>query len=325
MKCRDKIMTNWTASDIPSQHGRSAVVTGTGGIGLEDALALARAGAEVIIAGRNPERGAAAVDKIRDSVPRAHVPFEVLDLGSLRSVAAFGKRLNNQQRSLDLLINNAAIMAPPRRLVTADGFELQFGTNYLGHFALTAHLLPLLRKGNKPRVVTLSSVADRDAVINFDDLQAEHGYKPMAVYGQSKLAGLMFALELQRRSDAAGWGIRSFAAHPGLARTNLIPNSSGWLSVSGALRIVLGPLFQSAAQAALPTLYAATAPDATPGRYYGPDGFRGVRGYPAAVKPNERALDEAAAARLWDISERLAGVTFGEMASHGRLQSMAAG
>lgn len=317
-------MSKWTAADIPSQKGRSAVVTGTGGIGFQDALALARAGAEVIIAGRNPAKGAAAVAKIRDSVPDANVRFEVLDLASLQSVAAFGRRLRFQQDSLDLLINNAAVMGPPRRLVTADGFELQFGTNYLGHFALTAHVLPLLRKGNQPRVVTVSSVADRQGAINFDDLQAEHGYKPMAVYAQSKLAGLMFAFELQRRSDAAGWGLKSIAAHPGLARTDLIPNSSGWFSVGGALRLVLGPIMQSAAQAALPTLFAATAPEAEPGGYYGPDGFNGMRGFPASAKPAQQAVDTRVATRLWDISERLTGVAFGDMSGSDRLSPVAA-
>lgn len=305
-------MKKWTASDIPSQEGRSAVITGIGGIGFEDALALARAGADVIMAGRNGAKGGAAVARIRGSVPDAKVRFEVLDLADLRSIAVFAERLAVHQDGLDLLINNAAIMAPPKRHATVDGFELQLGTNYLGHFALTAHLLPLLRKGKQPRVVTVSSVADRQGVINFDDLRAERDYKPMVVYSQSKLAGLMFAFELQRRSDAAGWGLKSIAAHPGLSRTNLMPNSMGWLSVGGAIRFFIGSVvFQSAAQGALPTLFAATAPEAKPAGYYGPNGFSGIRGFPAeAIKP-QQALDACVAARLWEVAEQLTGVRLG--------------
>ncbi|MET3395820.1 NAD(P)-dependent dehydrogenase (short-subunit alcohol dehydrogenase family) [Variovorax sp. 1140] len=253
-------MTHWKASDIPSQHGRTAVVTGTGGLGFQDALALARAGANVIIAGRNPSRGAAAVNQIREEVPGADVVFGLLDLASLNSVRSFVQGLRSSRSSLDLLINNAAVMTPPQRQSTVDGFELQFGTNYLGHFALTAQLLPLLRKGNQARVVTLSSIAARNGVIDFDDLQAQRVYKPMRAYSQSKLACLMFALELQRRSDAAGWGIQSIAAHPGISRTDLLPNGAGAWSVAGMLRRFMWFLFQPAEQGALPTLFGATSP-----------------------------------------------------------------
>jgi NAD(P)-dependent dehydrogenase (short-subunit alcohol dehydrogenase family) len=218
-------MASWTTKNIPPQNGRCAVVTGAGGLGFEDALALARAGAEVIIASRDPGKGAEAVAQIRQAVPAANVRFERLDLASLASVADFATRVRAQRTSLDLLINNAGVMTPPMRQATADGFELQLGTNYLGHFALTAHLLPLLRKGQDARVVTLSSVAARGGKIDFDNLNAERGYQPMPVYGQSKLACLMFALELQRRSDAAGWGVTSIAAHPGIARTELLFNA----------------------------------------------------------------------------------------------------
>lgn len=176
-------MAKWTASDIPSQSGRSAVVTGTGGLGYETALALARAGGEVIVAGRNPEKGAAAVAAIRKAAPGAAVRFEPLDLASLASVADFSARLRSQRGSLDLLINNAGVMTPPTRQETADGLELQLGTNYLGHFALTAHLLPLLRQGRQSRVVTLSSVAARAGALAFDDLNAAKSYNPMAAYG----------------------------------------------------------------------------------------------------------------------------------------------
>lgn len=298
-------MANWTASDIPPQRGRTAVVTGTGGLGFEDALALSRAGANVIIAGRSATKGAAAVHQIRQIVPDAAVRFEALDLASLDSIAAFGKRLRASIGELDLLINNAGVMTPPKRRMTADGFELQFGTNHLGHFALTAQLLPLLRKAVRPRVVTLSSVAARGAAIHFDDLQSERSYQPMVAYGQSKLACLMFALELQRRSDAAGWGIQSIAAHPGISRTDLLPNGAGTWSAVGLVRRVLWFLFQPAAQGALPTLFAATSPQAQGGAYYGPDKLAETRGYPAVAKAPRQALDTGSAGRLWMESERL--------------------
>ena len=186
-------MTRWTNTDIPSQHGRTAVVTGTGGLGYEDALALARAGCDVILAGRNPRKGADAVARIRGEVPPARIRFERVDLADLASIAAFGERIGKGRTSLDLLINNAGVMVPPQRQLTTDGFELQFGTNYLGHFALTAHLLPLLRNGKGARVISLSSVAAAQGRIDFDDLDASRSYKPMPVYAQSKLACLMFA------------------------------------------------------------------------------------------------------------------------------------
>ena len=201
-------------------------------------------------------------------------------------------------------------MTPPQRQTTTDGFELQFGTNYLGHFALTAQLLPLLQQSDAPRVINLSSVAARQGKIDFDDLQAERNYQPMPVYAQSKLACLMFAFELQRRSTAAGWGITSIAAHPGISRTDLLTNAPGRRSMSGLARTWLWFLFQPAAQGALPTLYAATAPQATPGAYYGPNMFGETRGYPALANIPAQARDTAVAARLWDMSEQLTGVRF---------------
>lgn len=301
-------MTKWTASDIPPQHGRSAVITGTGGLGYEDALALARAGGEVVIAGRNPGKGAEAVARILDEAPSAIVRFEQLDLASLRSVAEFCGRLRERSDALDLLINNAGVMVPPHREESTDGFEQQFATNYLGHFALTLGLLPLLQAGRDSRVVTVSSVAARGGAIDFGDLDAVDAYHPMRVYSQSKLACLMFALELQRRSEAGGWGVASMAAHPGISRTDLLHNAPGRRSAIGMARSLLWFLFQPASQGALPTLFAATAPTARGGAYYGPDGMNETRGYPAEAKIPPQALDRAASARLWDLSEELAGV-----------------
>jgi NAD(P)-dependent dehydrogenase (short-subunit alcohol dehydrogenase family) len=311
-------MTRWTQADIPEQHGRAAIVTGTGGLGFEDALALARAGAFVVVAGRSDAKGAEALQMIRKAVPAAQVRFERLDLASLASIAAFAARIAEQHEAIDILINNAGVMVPPHRKVTLEGFELQFGTNYLGHFALTAHLLPLLRKD--ARIVALSSVAARAGVIDFDNLNSTRGYAAMRAYSQSKLACLMFALELQRRSDALDWGLRSIASHPGIARTELLHNGPGRRSAHGLARTLLPFLFQPVNRGALPTLYAATAPEAAAGAYYGPDGIAEVRGYPTLAKVPARALDQAVAALLWEVSEELVGVSF----PRGRLKARAA-
>ncbi len=244
----------WTAADIPDQSGRYAVVTGTGGLGYETALQLARHGAEVVLAGRNAAKGAASLARIRAATPAAKIVFEDLDLADLKSVARFpAARMIAQGRPLDLLVNNAGVMAFPMRRVTADGFEAQFGTNHLGHFALTARLLPLLRAARQPRVVTVSSHMHHIGRIRFRDLQAQRRYAPNRAYGQSKLANLLFMLELQRRGDAKGWNILSNAAHPGGAATELIPNgpgTGGWMAALGKW------LLQSAADGALPQLFA---------------------------------------------------------------------
>ncbi|WP_051330608.1 SDR family oxidoreductase [Niveispirillum irakense] len=300
-------MVKWTAADIPSQKGRSAIVTGAGGLGFEVALALAQAGADIVIAGRNPDKGAAAVTRIQQQVASASIRFEQVDLADLSSITAFGERLRAQQDMLDLLVNNAGVMVPPRRLETADGFELQFGTNYLGHFALTGLLMPLMRNGRDARVVTVSSIAAREGAIDFDDLNARRTYKPMVAYSQSKLACLMFALELQRRSEAGGWGITSIGAHPGIARTDLLHNAPGRWSAMGLTRSLLWFLFQPVAQGALPLLHAATAPQAHGGGYYGPDRLSETRGWPAPAKIPPQALDTGVSARLWDISTALVG------------------
>jgi NAD(P)-dependent dehydrogenase (short-subunit alcohol dehydrogenase family) len=298
-----------TQAEIPSQLGKTAVVTGaTGGLGYETALALTRAGAEVILAGRDDNKGRSAVEKISREVIGAKASYEHLDLANLASIADFAQRMQTRQ-SLDLLINNAGVMALPRRQTTADGFEMQFGTNYLGHFALTARLLPLLRGASGPRVVSVSSLAHRTGLIDFNDLQCTRLYSPWKAYGQSKLACLIFALELQRRSDAAGWNLTSNAAHPGFSRTNLFAGGPGGL-ISLATDFA-APLFgQSAADGARPILFAATSPEAKQGAYYGPGGLGELRGTPAPALIMPQARDAAAAARLWDVSEKLTGTSF---------------
>jgi NAD(P)-dependent dehydrogenase (short-subunit alcohol dehydrogenase family) len=302
-------MAGSTQAEIPSQLGRTAVVTGaTGGLGHETALTLAKAGSEVILTGRDDRKGQSAIEKIGREVTGAKVSYEHLDLASLASVADFAQRMLVRQ-SLDLLINNAGVMALPRRQTTADGFEMQFGTNYLGHFALTARLMPLLRRASGPRVVNVSSLAHRTGFIDFDDLQGARVYSPWKAYGQSKLATLMFALGLQRRSDAAGWNLISNAAHPGFARTGLFASGPGGL-VSLATDFAAPFFGHSAADGARPILFAATSPNARPGAYYGPGGIGELRGAPAVALIMPQARDAAAAARLWDVSEKLAGTSF---------------
>jgi NAD(P)-dependent dehydrogenase (short-subunit alcohol dehydrogenase family) len=309
-------MTDWTTADIPPQTGKTVIITGaTGGLGYETALALAGAGAAVVLTGRSDAKGAAALAKIRAQFPGAGVSYETLDLASLASVASFAARFAARHDALDLLINNAGVMALPKRQTTADGFEMQFGVNYVSHYTLTAHLLPLLRRGNKPRVVNLSSLAHRGGRINFDDLQSLRSYSPWRAYCQSKLAMLMFAFELQRRSDANGWGLMSNAAHPGYARTDLIPNGPGVGGLQSRLSRLLQPFAsQSAAAGALPTLFAATSPDAKGGGYYGPDWFYELKGPPVPAKIMPQAKDPAASARLWEVSAVLTGVSFDSIA-----------
>jgi NAD(P)-dependent dehydrogenase (short-subunit alcohol dehydrogenase family) len=306
-------LNNWTAADIPSQAGKFAIVTGANsGTGYHTALELARAGAEVVIACRNEAKGLTAVASIKAAIPAANISLELLDLASLESVAAFAKIIKSTYGALDLLINNAGIMAIPRQ-TTVDGNEMQLATNYLGHFALTAHLLPLLRQAKKPRTVQLSSIAHKRAALRLGDLQSRHRYLAYKVYGQSKLAMLMFALELQRRSDANGWNITSLAAHPGVARTELIPNGPGAASLTAFGAKLISPfLFQSAAAGALPILYAATSPNVTPGGYYGSIGFQEMKGPPgpAIIMPQAQNLEDAK--ELWEISERITGTHFGQ-------------
>ena len=302
---------DWSLSDMPSQKGRIFVVTGgTSGMGYEDAKALAAAGAQVVIAARNPERGQEAIDRIKQEVPKAKVQFESVDLSNLSSVRELGKRLRTTLPQVDGLINNAAIMAPPERGTSPDGLEMQFATNYAGHFVLTAELLPLLRKSESPRIVTLSSIAVHQGSLHFDDLQFTQEYVPMAAYAQSKLSCLMFALELQRRSDAAGWGIRSVAAHPGVAVTELVARGPGLDSEQGKQWSARREHFQTAAQGAIPTLYAATATDVQGGAYYGPKGPNEIAGPLGLATVPAAARDTAAAARLWALTEEITDTRF---------------
>ena len=299
----------WTAADIPDQSGLLAVVTGANsGLGLIAARELARAGAEVIMACRNLEKGQEAAAQLSAAVPGAQVRVEQLDLADLDSVGEFAERFGQDRTRLDLLINNAGIMAPPRR-VTKDGFESQFGTNHLGHFALTGRLLGRLLAAEEPRVVTTSSSAHRVGRVNFSDLQGERHYIRWLAYGQSKLANLMFCFELQRRATGAGTALRSMAAHPGYARTNL-----QFAAPPMYERVAMGVtnllVAQSADMGALPILYAATVPDLPGGAFVGPDGLMEGRGYPHVVTAARKAYDEAAWQRLWEVSEQLTGVRY---------------
>ncbi len=309
-------MKQWSIQDIPPQQGRLAVVTGaTGGLGFETALGLATAGAEVILAGRNAEKGRAALDRIRRVVPKANIRFAMLNLASLASVRAFAAAMVAEGRPLHLLVNNAGVMDLPERRLTEDGFELQFGTNHLSHFALTGLLLPLLTAAQAPRVVNVSSIAHRGGKIDFTNLQGERQYRPWPAYQQSKLANLLFTFELQRHSDAQGWGLMSNAAHPGVARTDLIANGRGTGGLRGLGMKLIGPLItHSAAEGALPLLFAATSPDAVAGGYYGPNGFQELKGAVAPARVMPQARDEAVARKLWQISEQLTGA-FGERSS----------
>jgi NAD(P)-dependent dehydrogenase (short-subunit alcohol dehydrogenase family) len=309
-------MKKWTTADIPSQAGKRAVITGaTGGLGYETSLELARAGADVILTGRSEAKGRAAIERIRREVPGATVRFDNIDLANLQSIKLGAERLLAEDRPIDILVNNAGVMMLPKHEFTADKFERQFGTNYLSHFALTARLLPVLRKSSAPRVVNLSSIAHRRGKIDFSNLQGERAYRAWPAYEQSKLAMLIFALELQRKSDAAGWRLMSNAAHPGFARTDLITNGPGDSNVLSLVSAAMKPfLSHSAAAGALPTLYSATSPDARPAAYYGPDGFQEMKGAPSEARIYPQATDTAVGAKLWDISESLTGVRWPEKA-----------
>jgi NAD(P)-dependent dehydrogenase (short-subunit alcohol dehydrogenase family) len=306
---KENRMPHWTTADIPSQAGRVAVVTGANsGIGWHTALELARKSGEVILTARTAEKGRDAVERIRREVPAADVRAELLDLASLASVRAFAGRMEKEPR-LDLLVNNAGVMAVPTRRLTEDGFELQLGTNFLGHFALTGLLLPSLSRGSGPRIVTISSGAANlgPRRICFEDLQLERSYGPWKAYCQSKLADLMLTLESARRFEQRGIRIVSNAAHPGYARTNLQTSGPG-KPPSGVAKLVEKLLSQDAAMGALPTLRAATAPEATAGTYFAPGGLMELRGYPVSISFPGPARKPEDAVRLWNLAEELTGV-----------------
>jgi len=307
-------MSKWTVADMPSLDGRLAVVTGANsGLGLITARELARSGAEVVVAARNTEKGASAVSEIESDVPSAKLSLEKLDLGSLDSVRSFADRFRAAHDGLDLLINNAGVMAPPRS-ETKDGFELQIGTNHLGHFALTGLLLAEMEGREDARVVTVSSGAHRFGRINFDDLQSERKYSRWRAYGQAKLANLLFAFELERRLSAADSTIKSLAAHPGYAATNL--QSASAPTFDRLVMVVTNKVIaQSAEIGALSILYAATYPNLEGGTYVGPDGIGEQRGHPEPVGSGAAARDEANARRLWEVSEELTGVSYDSLST----------
>jgi NAD(P)-dependent dehydrogenase (short-subunit alcohol dehydrogenase family) len=302
---------HWTAQDVGDQSGRVAVVTGANsGLGLETARVLAAHGATVVLAGRDQARTAAAADEIRQQGD-ASVQTAELDLASLQSVKAAAADLTTRFPRLDLLINNAGVMFTPYGL-TKDGYELQFGTNHLGHFALTGLLMPSLLAASGSRVVTLSSNGHRTGRVNFADLQSARHYNRYAAYGKAKLANLLFTYELQRRLDAAKVHTLALAAHPGTARTELTRHMSALSNAAMSARFAtVNSLFvQDAKMGALPTLRAATDPDAIGGTYYGPDGFMQLTGYPVVVASNTRSHSRQDQRRLWVESEQLTGITY---------------
>jgi NAD(P)-dependent dehydrogenase (short-subunit alcohol dehydrogenase family) len=295
--------SKWTARDMPDLTGRVAIVTGANsGIGFEEARALAGKGASVVLACRVEDKGQAAVERIAREHPAAAAVFMQLDLADLASVRRFAAEFGQGYERLDILIDNAGIMATPFGR-TVDGFELQFGTNHLGHFALTGLLLDAIRRTPGARVVVVSSAGHVFGKIDFDNLGGERGYNPQRAYGQSKLANVLFAYELQRRFEAAGIDAIAAAVHPGWAKTNL---PAHWRMVRWG-NVILG---QSAEMGALPALYAATAPGVQGGDYFGPGGLLGVKGHPVKARSSARSHDAAVAARLWAVSESLTGVRY---------------
>lgn len=305
--------------DIPDLRGRFAVVTGANsGLGFGLAKRLSAAGADVVMAIRDRVKGEQAIAEIRREVPEAKLSIRQLDLSSLPSVAALGEELTAEGRPIDILINNAGVMTPPQRQQTSDGFELQFGTNHLGHFALTGRLLGLLRAAESARVVTVSSIAATQGGLDFGDVNAERGYKPMQSYGVAKLAQLMFAVELDRRSRAGGWGLMSNAAHPGLTKTNLLSGASyGRAAPTLQARLtrltwrLLPFMWLDIDEGIKPTLYAAVSPDAQGAKYYGPRGFYETVGGGVTFAGVPRlARSEHDIQQLWQLSEQLTGVSY---------------
>ena len=302
----------WTADQIPSQAGKTALITGANsGIGYQAALELARHGAHVLLGCRNEAKGRAALDRLLREAPGASAEVVQLDMASLASIRAFAAGFIGRGIALDLLINNAGVMALPKRELTEDGFERQLGTNHLGHFALTGLLLPALMAAPAPRVVTVASLAHRTGKIDFDNLQRERGYEGWDAYNASKLANILFAKELDRRARAAHSRLLSLAVHPGVSTTSIFENGPGTTNLKAMMVKLLAPvLMQNDEGGALPTLYAATSPDAHGGEYIGPDGFGELKGAPVVVQPRPQALDVAVGERLWAVSEELTGVHY---------------
>jgi NAD(P)-dependent dehydrogenase (short-subunit alcohol dehydrogenase family) len=308
--------SNWTAQLIPSQAGRRVLITGANsGIGFETALELARKGAEVILPARSLQKAQGATDRIRKEVPSSQIIPSVLDLASQESVHEFARWFSDQYpgASIDLLINNAGVMAIPKRELTVDGFERQFATNFLGPFALTARLYRHMRQTAGSRIIVVSSSATKWAKIDFSNLQSEQKYSPMSqAYAQSKLADSVFALELNRRLSNAGSPVVAVSAHPGYAITNLQTTGPGnGFSPFRLIGMALKPLLsQDAAHGALPTLFAATSSEAKPGAYYGPDGLFELKGFPKEVAIPSAAMDAGTGNRLWETAEQLTGIPF---------------
>ncbi|WP_343948941.1 oxidoreductase [Nonomuraea longicatena] len=301
---------SWSATQIPDQSERTFVVTGANsGLGLATTRAVARKGGHVILAVRDEARGRRAMADLTAGLPESRLETRPLDLADLESVRAFADGLRRDHARLDVLVNNAGVMAPPRTL-SAQGHEIQFAANHLGHFALTGLLLDLLAGGADPRVVTVSSTNHRRARIFFDDLSGERKYSPMGFYNQSKLANAVFGWELHRRLAQAGSPVRSLLAHPGYTSTSLQTGGPVGL-VSLLFGRILSPLAQAADQGALPQLYAATAPDAASGQFFGPDGRGELRGAPTRVRLAPTATATEIGRRLWEVSEKLTGVRFG--------------
>ena len=303
--------TDWVTANVPDQSGRVAIVTGANsGIGLEAARDLASKGAHVVLACRTRSKADAAKADILTTHPEATVSVLDLDLASLASIREASASFTASFDRLDLLINNAGVMATPRGK-TADGFETQFGTNHLGHFALTGLLMPMWSKTAHSRVVNVASLAHRMGRINFDDLQSQGRYQSWPAYGQSKLANLLFTFELQRRLVASESSTIAVAAHPGISNTGLVGSSGGLMGALGTLtKPMMGLVMQSADMGALPTVRAAVDADANGGDYYGPDALMEQRGLPKKVSSTGAARDVRAAARLWTVSEELTGVSY---------------
>ena len=300
-------MDKWTADQIVDQSGRTFIVTGANsGLGFEAARELAHHGGMVIIAARDEAKGLDAVARIKAEQPSAAVEYRAIDLADLESVRAFAASIVSGGIAVDVLINNAGIMFPPRKL-SPQGFESQFATNHLGHFALTGLLYDTLRRGRDARVVTVTSNLHKGGSIHFDDLSGEKSYSPQAFYQQSKFANVLFGLELDRRLRAAGAPVKSMLAHPGYSATNLQRSAQSAL-MRAVMQIGNRLIAQSASMGALDELYAAVAPSAVGGKVYGPDGFREMRGHPVEVEPDSAARNEDTARRLWDLSEKLTGV-----------------